>query len=72
MLFLLVPKHGILASYKDQLGTYEKQIVYVINSNRRTSTPTQQQGQVPPPMHMHPVQKQSQQTLSPSKQVQVF
>ncbi|XP_071741694.1 mediator of RNA polymerase II transcription subunit 15a-like [Rutidosis leptorrhynchoides] len=47
MQFLQIPKHSILANYKDKLATYEKQIVNVINSNRRKPTPTQQ------PQHMH-------------------
>ncbi|GKF67974.1 hypothetical protein Tco_0197653, partial [Tanacetum coccineum] len=33
MAFLQIPKQSKLAKYKDKLGTYEKQIVSIINSN---------------------------------------
>ncbi|XP_076905715.1 uncharacterized protein LOC143561545 [Bidens hawaiensis] len=42
MQFLQIPKHGILDNYKDKLGTYEKQIINVINSNRRNPAAAQQ------------------------------
>ncbi|KVH91385.1 Coactivator CBP, KIX domain-containing protein [Cynara cardunculus var. scolymus] len=69
MAFLQIPKHNILANYKDKLGTYEKQIVNVINSNRRKPAATQQQTQTLPPSHLPSVQ-QSQQTHSQLTQVQ--
>nr|GEY84946.1 NB-ARC domains-containing protein [Tanacetum cinerariifolium] len=56
MAFLQIPKQSVLAIYKDKLGTYEKQIVHVIHSNRRT----QQQGQALPPQHMQSQQPHSQ------------
>ncbi|XP_071733741.1 mediator of RNA polymerase II transcription subunit 15a-like isoform X2 [Rutidosis leptorrhynchoides] len=69
MQFLQIPKHGIQANYKDKLATYEKQIVSVINSNRRKPAPTQQPPQALPPQHLHSGQ-QSQQTLSQLTQAQ--
>ncbi|XP_076952488.1 mediator of RNA polymerase II transcription subunit 15a-like [Bidens hawaiensis] len=69
MQFLQIPKQGILANYKDKLGTYEKQIINVINSNRRKPAPPQQQAQALPPPHMQSMQ-QSQQTHSQLTQVQ--
>ncbi|KAL8264109.1 hypothetical protein R6Q59_022239 [Mikania micrantha] len=69
MQFLQIPKQGILANYKDKLGTYEKQIINVINSNRRKPVPPQQQAQALPPPHMQSLQ-QSQQTHSQMTQVQ--
>ncbi|PWA66483.1 transcription cofactor [Artemisia annua] len=41
MAFLQIPKQSILPSYKDKLGTYEKQIVYIINHNRKPEAPQQ-------------------------------
>ncbi|KAI3756103.1 hypothetical protein L1987_55916 [Smallanthus sonchifolius] len=69
MQFLQIPKHGILANYKDKLGTYEKQIINVINSNRRKPAVPQQQAQALPPPHMQSLQ-QSQQTYSQLTQAQ--
>lgn len=69
MQFLQIPKHGILANYKDKLGNYEKQIINVINSNRRKPAAPQQQAQALPPTHMQSLQ-QSQQTHSQLTQVQ--
>ncbi|KAI3692446.1 hypothetical protein L6452_32262 [Arctium lappa] len=69
MAFLQIPKHNILANYKDKLGTYEKQIVNVINSNRRKPAAAQQQTQALPPPHLPSVQ-QPQQTHSQLTQVQ--
>ncbi|GKB47229.1 NB-ARC domains-containing protein [Tanacetum coccineum] len=60
MAFLQIPKQSILANYKDRLGTYEKQIVNVINSNRRKPGAPQQQGQALPPQHMQSQQSHSQ------------
>ncbi|XP_076952496.1 uncharacterized protein LOC143626231 isoform X3 [Bidens hawaiensis] len=45
MQFLQIPKQGILANYKDKLGTYEKHIINVINANRRKQAAPQQQPQ---------------------------
>ncbi|GJX85202.1 ATP-dependent DNA helicase PIF1-like protein [Tanacetum coccineum] len=42
MAFLQIPKQSILAKYKDKLGTYERQIVSIINSNRRKPGAPQQ------------------------------
>ncbi|KAI3690517.1 hypothetical protein L2E82_48584 [Cichorium intybus] len=41
MTFLQIPKHNILAKYKDKLSTYEDQIVRVIYLNRRKPVPNQ-------------------------------
>ncbi|KAM0029643.1 putative coactivator CBP, KIX domain superfamily, mediator complex subunit 15, KIX [Helianthus debilis subsp. tardiflorus] len=60
MQFLQIPKHEILANYKDKLGTYERQSISVVNSNKRAA---QQQSQALPPQHMQSLQ-QSQQTHS--------
>ncbi|KAI3804620.1 hypothetical protein L1987_26314 [Smallanthus sonchifolius] len=65
MQFLQIPKHEILASYKDKLGTYEKQIINVINSYRWKPAAPQQQAQALPPPHMQSLQ-QSQETHSQS------
>ncbi|KAI7746334.1 hypothetical protein M8C21_030585, partial [Ambrosia artemisiifolia] len=69
MLFLKIPKHEILASYKDRLGTYETQIVKVINLYRQRPAASQLQAQALPPSHMKYLQ-QSQQTHSQSAQVE--
>ncbi|KAM0029641.1 putative coactivator CBP, KIX domain superfamily, mediator complex subunit 15, KIX [Helianthus debilis subsp. tardiflorus] len=71
MQFLQIPKHGILPKYKEKLGTYEKQIINVLNSNRRKPAAPQQQAQshALPPQHMRYLQ-QSQQTHSQLTQVQ--
>ncbi|KAK1417881.1 hypothetical protein QVD17_27015 [Tagetes erecta] len=61
------PKHAALANYKDKLGTYEKQIIQLINSNRRKPVGPQQQAQAQPLPHM---QQQSQQIHSQLTQVQ--
>ncbi|KAJ0593875.1 putative coactivator CBP, KIX domain superfamily, mediator complex subunit 15, KIX [Helianthus annuus] len=45
MQFLQIPKHGILANYKDKLCTYERQIISVINVNKGKPRPSQQQSQ---------------------------
>lgn len=39
--FLQIPKQSILPSYMDKLGIYEKQIVYIINHNRKPEAPQQ-------------------------------
>nr|GEX83885.1 hypothetical protein [Tanacetum cinerariifolium] len=64
MAFLQIPKQSILANYKDKLGTYEKQIVNVINSNRRKPGAPQQQGQALPPQHMQSQQSHDNQMSS--------
>ncbi|KAK2643995.1 hypothetical protein Ddye_019190 [Dipteronia dyeriana] len=56
--FLQVSKINVLPGYKEKLGSYEKQIVNFINSNRPRK-PSMQQGQHPPP-HMHSMQQPSQ------------
>lgn len=63
------PKHAALANYKDKLGTYEKQIINLINSQRRKPVGPQQQAQAHPLPHMQTMQ-QSQQTHSQPTQVQ--
>ncbi|XP_022028806.1 mediator of RNA polymerase II transcription subunit 15a isoform X2 [Helianthus annuus] len=60
MQLLQIPKHEILANYKDKLGTYERQSISVVNSNKRAA---QQQSQALPPQHMQSLQ-QSQHTHS--------
>nr|GFB18121.1 mediator of RNA polymerase II transcription subunit 15A-like [Tanacetum cinerariifolium] len=42
MAFLQIPKQSILASYKDKLDTYERQIDSIINSNKRKPGDPQQ------------------------------
>ncbi|KAJ0944658.1 hypothetical protein HanPSC8_Chr03g0119331 [Helianthus annuus] len=71
MQFLQVPKHGILANYKEKLGAYEKQIVQMINSNMRKPVAPQQQAQSQalPLQHMQSLQ-QSQQSQFQFTQVQ--
>ncbi|TXG72607.1 hypothetical protein EZV62_001186 [Acer yangbiense] len=56
--FLQVSKINVQPSYKEKLGSYEKQIVNFINTNRPRK-PSMQQGQLPPP-HMHSMQQPSQ------------
>ncbi|KAJ0768950.1 putative coactivator CBP, KIX domain superfamily, mediator complex subunit 15, KIX [Helianthus annuus] len=60
MQLLQIPKHEILANYKDKLGTYERQSISVVNSNKRAA---QQQSQALPLQHMQSLQ-QSQHTHS--------
>ncbi|MFS7922735.1 putative coactivator CBP, KIX domain superfamily, mediator complex subunit 15, KIX [Helianthus anomalus] len=45
MQFLQIPKHGILANYKDKLCTYERQIIMVVNANKGKPGASQQQSQ---------------------------
>ncbi|KAL8195746.1 hypothetical protein R6Q57_025499 [Mikania cordata] len=71
MQLLQIPKHGIIAIIKDKLGSYEKQIIHVINLSRRRRVNPQQQAQalaLPPP-HMQSLQ-QSEQAYFQSTQVQ--
>ncbi|XP_059653680.1 mediator of RNA polymerase II transcription subunit 15a-like [Cornus florida] len=68
--FLQVPKSNIAPGYKDKLGSYEKQIISFLNSNRpRRPGSALQQGQQLPPPHMHSMQ-QTQQPQSQITQVQ--
>ncbi|KAC9988346.1 hypothetical protein E3N88_44978 [Mikania micrantha] len=71
MQLLQIPKHGIIAIIKDKLGSYEKQIIHVINlSRRRRVNPQQQpQAQALPPPHMQSLQ-QSEQAYFQLTQVQ--
>ncbi|XP_017225453.1 mediator of RNA polymerase II transcription subunit 15a [Daucus carota subsp. sativus] len=67
---LQVSKSNIQIGYKDKLGSYEKQIMSILNSNRpRKPIPPMQQGQALPPQHMHPMQ-QSQPPQSQMNQLQ--
>ncbi|XP_076891726.1 uncharacterized protein LOC143543244 [Bidens hawaiensis] len=63
MQFLQIPKHGILVNCKDKLPTYERQIINVVNSNKRKPGPPQQQAMALPSPQMQSLQ-QSQQPLS--------
>ncbi|XP_059653684.1 mediator of RNA polymerase II transcription subunit 15a-like [Cornus florida] len=69
--FLQVPKSNIVPGYKDKLGSYEKQIINFLNSNRprRPGSALQQGQQQLPPPHMHSMQ-QTQQPQSQITQVQ--
>ncbi|XP_076905722.1 mediator of RNA polymerase II transcription subunit 15a-like [Bidens hawaiensis] len=62
MQFLQIPKHEILVNYKDRLPAYEREIINVINSNKRKPAPPQQQAKALPPPHMQSLQ-QSQQLI---------
>ncbi|KAF5739057.1 hypothetical protein HS088_TW12G00255 [Tripterygium wilfordii] len=42
--FLQIPKHSIVPNFKEKLGSYEKQIINFINSNRPRKPPSQQLG----------------------------
>ncbi|KAL8108575.1 hypothetical protein AgCh_024882 [Apium graveolens] len=67
---LQVSKSNIQIGYKDKLGSYEKQIMSILNSNRpRKPIPPMQQGQALPPQHMHSMQ-QSQPPQSQMTQLQ--
>ncbi|PNX90877.1 mediator of RNA polymerase II transcription subunit 15a-like protein, partial [Trifolium pratense] len=60
--FLQVSKSNISPSLKEKLGSYEKQIINFINTNRPRKLSSLQPGQLPPP-HMHSMsQTQSQVT----------
>ncbi|KAI4329374.1 hypothetical protein L6164_021644 [Bauhinia variegata] len=55
--FLQVPKSNIQPNFKEKLGSYEKQIINFINTNRpRKVMPSLPPGQLPPP-HMHSMQQ---------------
>ena len=67
---LQVSKSNVQIGYKDKLGSYEKQIMSILNSNRpRKPIPPMQQGQALPPQHMHSIQ-QSQPPQSQMTQLQ--
>ncbi|KAK1591218.1 hypothetical protein Q3G72_004094 [Acer saccharum] len=66
--FLQVSKINVQPSYKEKLGSYEKQIVNFINTNRPRK-PSMQQGQLPPP-HMHSMQQPSQVQLGLQRDMQ--
>ncbi|KAL5781399.1 hypothetical protein ACOSP7_006428 [Xanthoceras sorbifolium] len=53
--FLQVSKNNISPGFKDKIGSYQKQIVNFIATNRPRK-PSMQQGQLPPP-HLHPLQQ---------------
>lgn len=64
--FLQVPKSNITPGTNEKLGTYEKQIIHFLNTNRPRKAPLQQ-GQLPPP---HLSMQHSQQAQSQTTQVQ--
>ncbi|XP_059457788.1 mediator of RNA polymerase II transcription subunit 15a-like isoform X2 [Corylus avellana] len=70
--FLQVSKNNILPNFKDKLGSYEKQILNFINTNRpRKPASSLPQGQLPLP-HMHSMQQpQSQITQKQSQKNQM-
>ncbi|KAE7997281.1 hypothetical protein FH972_001928 [Carpinus fangiana] len=70
--FLQVSKNNILPNFKEKLGSYEKQILNFINTNRpRKPVSSLQPGQLPPP-HMHSMQQpQSQITQMQSHENQM-
>lgn len=67
---LQISKSNIQIGYKDKLGSYEKQIMSIINSNKpQKHIPPMQQEQSLPPPHMHSMQ-QSQPLQSQMTQIQ--
>ncbi|XP_028239040.1 mediator of RNA polymerase II transcription subunit 15a-like isoform X2 [Glycine soja] len=57
MALLQIPKNNILPNFKEKLGSYEKQIINLINSNRpRKGMNSVQAGQLPP-THMSSMQQ---------------
>ncbi|KAK7261974.1 hypothetical protein RIF29_28301 [Crotalaria pallida] len=70
--FLQVSKSNILPNFKERLGSYEKQIINFINTNRpRKAMSSLQPGQLPP-AHMHSMsQPQSQVTQVQSHENQM-
>lgn len=67
---LQISKSNIQIGYKDKLGSYEKQIINILNSNRpRKPISPMQQGQSPPQPHMYSMQ-QSQLPQSQMTQLQ--
>ncbi|KAJ4979089.1 hypothetical protein NE237_009869 [Protea cynaroides] len=69
--FLQVPKNDVLLGYKDKLGSYEKQIISVLSSNRpKKPVSSQMQGQQhlqPPGGQLHSMQQQQQQSQPQSQ-----
>ncbi|XAR54496.1 hypothetical protein NMG60_11029641 [Bertholletia excelsa] len=58
MAFLQVSKSGILPGFKDKMGSYEKQIINLLDSSRpRKPGASLQQGQQLPQSHLHPMQQ---------------
>jgi PAX-interacting protein 1 len=69
--FLQVSKSNISPIVKEKLGSYEKQIINFINTNRPRKMSSLQPGQLPPP-HMHSMsQTQSQVTQVQSHENQM-
>jgi PAX-interacting protein 1 len=69
--FLQVSKSNISPTVKEKLGSYEKQIINFINTNRPRKMSSLQPGQLPPP-HMHSMsQTQSQVTQVQSHENQM-
>ncbi|OAY36943.1 mediator of RNA polymerase II transcription subunit 15a [Manihot esculenta] len=67
--FLQVSKNNILPGFKEKLGSYEKQIINFINTNRpRKPIPSLQQGQIPQP-HIQQSQSQVSQVQSHENQM---
>ncbi|XP_019456230.1 PREDICTED: mediator of RNA polymerase II transcription subunit 15a-like isoform X1 [Lupinus angustifolius] len=50
--FLKVPKNNISSNFKEKIGSYEKQIINLINANKPKKGMSSLPGQ-PPPSHMH-------------------
>ncbi|KAK7255184.1 hypothetical protein RIF29_28588 [Crotalaria pallida] len=70
--FLKVPKNNISPNFKEKLGSYEKQIINLINANKpKKDMPSVQPGQLPP-TNMHSMsQPQSQATQAQSHETQI-
>ena len=66
--FLQVSKSNISPSLKEKLGSYEKQILNFINTNRPREMSSLQPGQLPPP-HMHSM-SQTQPQVTQRQQLQ--
>ncbi|TKY64593.1 Mediator of RNA polymerase II transcription subunit 15a [Spatholobus suberectus] len=72
MTLLQIPKNNILPNFKEKLGSYEKQIVNLINSNRpRKGMSSVQLGQLPPTHLSSMQQPQSQVTQVQSHENQM-
>ncbi|KAK7255185.1 hypothetical protein RIF29_28589 [Crotalaria pallida] len=70
--FLKVPKNNISPNFKEKLGSYEKQIINLINANKpKKDMPSVQPGQLPP-TNMHSMsQPQSQATQAQFHETQI-
>ncbi|OIW11984.1 hypothetical protein TanjilG_02191 [Lupinus angustifolius] len=70
--FLKVSKNNISPSFKEKIGSYEKQIINLINANKpKKGMSSLQQGQLPP-AHMHSMsQPQSQVSQVQSHETQI-